>query len=160
MTPSVPPREVNRAIVATCVVAAVHLAALVLIAWHVNVIRDALASAHPGVTTAQLAELTQSQVLSSVVPHVVLAVVLPWRAYRLRSARPRSRTILTVLLALQLAAHATLPMVLAVLPGYAAWVIAVQGFSLAFEITALWLLWVPGPARAFFRPTHPVLAPA
>src|SRR6266487_570589 len=141
MTQPVPPRQVRWAIVATCVVAAVHVAALILIAQHVDVIRGALSAAHPTASATQVNALTRSQVLNSVVPHVVLAIVLPWRAYRLLSGRRSARVVLTALLAVQLAAHATLPMVLAVLPGYAGWVIAVQGFSLVFEVAALGLLW-------------------
>jgi hypothetical protein len=99
-------------------------------------------------------------VLSSVVPHVIFAILLPLRAYRLRTGRSRARTILTVLLALQIAAHGTLPMVLKVLPGYGAWVIAVQAFSLVFEVAALWLLWGSPAARRFFAPSAAQATPA
>jgi hypothetical protein len=153
------PQEVRRAAWATCIVAAVHVAALALILTHVDVVRTALAASHPNVTAAKLADLTQSQVLSSVVPHVVFAIVLPLCAYRLLTGRSRARTVLTVLLALQIAAHATLAMVLAVLPGYALWVIGVQAFSLVFEVAALWLLWGTAPAKRFFaRSTAPASA--
>jgi hypothetical protein len=159
MTIPNPPRDLRRAFLAVLVVAAVHLVALVLIALHVDVIRGATAAAHPDLAADRIDALTRSQVFSSVVPHVVLALVLPWRAWALRSGRRSARIILTVLLGLQLLAHATLPVVLRELPGYAGWVIAVQAFSLVFELLALWLIWVPAPVREFFRAPRGAAAP-
>jgi hypothetical protein len=54
------PRDVRRAAAATCVVAAVHVVALALILTHTDVVHDALAASHPGVTAARLTDLTQS----------------------------------------------------------------------------------------------------
>lgn len=151
-------RELRWAILCICVVAAVHLAALVLVLTHTDVIRDALANTNPDITSTRLDDLAQTQVVSSVVPHILLPLLLLWRAYRLRQGRPSSRIWITVLLVIQLLAHATLPMVLAVLPGYEGWVIAVQAFSLVFELATLWLLWVPAPMRALFRRRTPIPA--
>ena len=145
------PPHLRSAVAAVFVVAAVHVAALILIGLHVDVIRGSVAAAHPGIDAGRLSELTGTQVLSSVVPHVLLVVLLSWRAWRLRSGRPRTRIVVTILLAVQLLAHATLPTVLRMLPGYGGWVTGVQAFSLVFELAALWLLWAPKQVRAYFR---------
>jgi hypothetical protein len=154
------PIVLRRVQYAVAVVAAIHVVALLLILLHRDVISAAVAARNPG---GDVDKLTSDAVLQGVIPHVVLAVVLPLRALRLRDGRGSARTWLTVLLAIQLLAHASLPIVLAELPGYGPWVIGVQTFSLLFEVTALWLLWTP-QARRFFAPTEsarhePVAAP-
>jgi hypothetical protein len=133
------PTVLRRAQYAVYAVAAIHVVALLLIVQHRDVIEAAVAAKNAGADV-------NGAVLQSVIPHIILAVLLPLRALRLRSGRRKSRTVLTVVLAIQLAAHATLPMVLGELPGYAVAVIAVQAVSLAFEITALCLLWSPAHA--------------
>jgi hypothetical protein len=146
MTTTVP-ASIRRTIAAVGVVAAVHVAALALIVTHRDVIAGALpAGADVGAAVQQM-----------VIPHIVLAILLPLRALRLRGGRPRARIVLTIVLMIQIAAHLTLPMVLRELPGYGAWVIAIQGFSLIFEVSALVLLWSAG-SRRFFSPAEP--APA
>jgi hypothetical protein len=138
------PRALVRVQYAVYAVAAIHVVALALILTHRDVMTTAFAASHPG-------QDPNGAVWQSVLPHVVLAILLPLRARRLRSGRPRARVVLTVVLAIQILAHATLPMVLAELPGYGAQVIAVQAVSLVFEIAALVLLWSPA-ARRFFAP--------
>jgi hypothetical protein len=142
------PANVRRAQFAVFAVAAIHVLALLLVLTHRDVIAAALAAQHPGADTDALAG---SAVLQSAIPHVVLAILLPLRAWRVRDGQRRSRLILTIVLIVQLAAHATLPMVLAELPGYGAWVIAVQAVSLVFEVAALCLLWT-AQSKVFFNP--------
>jgi hypothetical protein len=48
-----------------------------------------------------------------------------------------------LVLAIQVLAHATLPAVLAQMPGYAAPISALQAASLLFEVAAIVLLWAP-----------------
>jgi hypothetical protein len=108
------------------------------------------AADHPDWTPDRIAEQTTSQVWESAVPHVLIPVLLLWRASGLRGRRPRARIVLTVLLGVQLLAHATLPMTLHQLPGYGPLIIAVQAFSLVFELAALALLWGPRESRDWF----------
>jgi hypothetical protein len=144
--PSPLPTAVRRAQVAVVAVAAIHVLALVLILDHRDVIAAAVAAAHP---TGDADALTRSALTQSIVPHVVLALLLPLRAARLRGGRPGTRRFLTAILVIQLLAHATLPIVLAELPGYGGWVIAVQAASLVFEVAALSWLWTPAAGRYF-----------
>jgi hypothetical protein len=144
------PANVRRAQLAVFAVAAIHVLALLLVLMHRDVISAALAAQHPG---AEADALAGSAVLQSALPHVILAILLPLRALRLRNGRRSTRLILTVVLIIQIAAHATLPMVLAELPGYGAWVIAVQAVSLMFEVAALYLLWTR-ESTAYFTPVR------
>jgi hypothetical protein len=155
------PTTLRRAQYAVFVVAAIHVVALLLILWHRDVIAASVAAHHPELTGAALDKLSSSTVMQSVIPHVVLAVLLPLRAWRLRRGRRWTQLFLTVLLAIQVAAHATLPIVLAELPGYGAAVVAVQAVSLVFEVAALGLLWTR-EARRYFASQAPsaVTAPA
>ncbi|GAA4257051.1 hypothetical protein [Dactylosporangium darangshiense] len=75
---------------------------------------------------------------AALVPHLVLAVLLPVRALKLRTGRPKARVVLTLVLAVQLVAA------VAGVPGYDAWALAIQACSVALEVAALALLWVPG----------------
>ena len=147
---------IRRTQTAVLVVAAIHVVALVLVLQHQDVISAALAAQRPG---ADIGALTRATVLQSVIPHVVLAVLLPIRAFRLNPAKPGSRIVLTVVLGVQILAHATLPMVTRELPGYGPWIIAVQAVSLVFEVAALCNLW-SGEARAMFRRPARAKAPA
>jgi hypothetical protein len=140
------PTAVRRVQYAVLVVAVIHVLALVLVLLHRDVIAGAMAAAHP---TGDVDALTDAAVKQAVIPHVVLAILLPLRAWRLRRGRTGARTFLTVVLIIQVLAHLTLPMVLAELPGYAGWVIAVQAVSLVFELAALWWLWTPAAGRFF-----------
>jgi hypothetical protein len=153
------PVALRRVQYAVVVVAAIHVVALLLIFTHRDVMSAALAARHPQANPTELDALTRAALYQSVIPHIVMAILLPMRAWRLRRGRRSSRLILTVVLAIQLVAHASLPIVLAELPGYGAAVIAVQGVSLVFELTALWLLWSP-EARRYFAPTVPLTTPA
>jgi len=152
------PTQLRKAQYAVIVVAAIHVVALFLILTHRDVIAGAIAAAHPSATGAELDKLTSAALTQSIIPHVVLAVLLPLRAWRLRGGRRFGQWFLTVVLAIQLAAHASLPIVLAELPGYGAAVIAVQAVSLVFEVAALWLLWTPA-ARRYFSPRTAVVEP-
>jgi hypothetical protein len=140
------PVAVRRSQYAVFVVAAIHIVAIALILMH----RDDL---HPGPN-----DDVNGLLLQSLVPHVILAILLPLRALRLARGRRKSRTVLTVVLAVQILAHATLPMVMRELPGYGGWIIAVQAVSFVFEVAALAYLWSPA-ARAFFRPAASVPVP-
>jgi len=146
-------KTLRRAQYAVVVVAAIHVVALALIWMHRDLIAASVATQHPQLTGADLDALTRSTIMQSIIPHVVLAVLLPLRAWRLRQGRRSTQVVLTVILCLQVAAHASLPIVLAELPGYGAAVIAVQAVSLLFELAALWLLWTP-ESRRFFAPTR------
>ena len=74
----------------------------------------------------------------ALVPHLVLAWLLPVRARKLRSGKTSTRVVLTIVLAVQLAAA-----VLGV-PGYDAWSLAIAAASFVLEAAALVLLWLPG----------------
>jgi hypothetical protein len=152
------PTGLRRAVTAVGVVAAVHVAALVLVLTHRGVITTTAFADHPDWPAAQVDSEATSLVLQSVLPHVLIPVLLLWRASTLRSRRPRARTVLTVLLCVQVAAHATLPITLHELPGYGGWVIAVQALSAVFEVAALALLWGPRSSREWFRPVVPTAA--
>jgi hypothetical protein len=153
--------SVSRAINCLYVVVTVHLGAAVLLIAHRDVINHAIAAAHPAWPAARAASVATSLFSSSLAVHVLLAVVLLIRGRSLRSGRARTRVFVTALLVLQLAAHATIRTQLDMLPGYAGWLLAVQGFSLIFEIATLWLLWGTPDGRAYFRPAAPtVTAPA
>jgi len=141
------PTSVRRTQLAIFAVAAIHVLALALVLTHRDVIAGALAASHPG---ADADALAGAAVWHAAIPHIVLAVLLPLRARRLGNGKQSSRIIVTVVLGLQLLAHASLPMTLGQLPGYGAWVIAVQAVSLVFEVAALALLWTK-ESTAFFR---------
>jgi hypothetical protein len=117
-------KNLNRTIAAVLAIAALHVLAI-------------------GVTLLALG----SAGIGAVVPHLVLAVLLPIRAYKLRGGRPKARRILTFVLAIQILAHATLPGVLAQMPGYSTPIIALQAVSLLFEVGAIVLLWAPARRR-------------
>jgi hypothetical protein len=89
-----------------------------------------------------------------VVPHVLIPILLVLRA---RGLKNRRRIFLTVLLGIQLLAHASLPITLHELPGYGAIIIAVQAVSITFELTALWFLWAHPASKAWFQ-AQPVAA--
>jgi hypothetical protein len=143
------PRVVPLAQRFVLVVVAVHLVALALIATHADAFVAAAVAAHPDLGPGAARKLGQNLVLQSVIPHLVLAVVLTLRARALGSGRRRARTLLAVLLGLQMAAHATLPITLHQLPQYAPAVITIQVVSLAFEVAALALLF-SRPARRWY----------
>jgi hypothetical protein len=145
-----PPRQVEHAIRALYVVAAIHLLALVLVATHHGVLTAAVAADHPGWSPQRVDKVAASLFQSTLVPHIVLPVVFLARGRALRSGRHRTRTVITVLLGLQLLAHATLPLQLRLFPGYGPWIVGVQAVSLVFEAATLGLLWGTAPAREFF----------
>jgi hypothetical protein len=146
---------IRRTQAAVLVVAAIHVVALVLIYQHQDVISAALAAQHPG---ANIEALTHDTVLQSAIPHLVLAVLLPVRALRLRPGRPGSRVVLTVILCIQILAHATLPITLKELPGYEPWIIVIQAVSLVFEVFALYTMWSRRSRTVFGRDRAAVAA--
>ncbi|WP_433081226.1 hypothetical protein ACQP1P_45450 [Dactylosporangium sp. CA-052675] len=85
--------------------------------------------------------------IGAAVPHLVLAVLLPLRAYKLRGGRPKARRILTLVLGIQILAHAALPGVIAQMPGYAVPIVALQALSLVGEVAAIVFLWAPAGPR-------------
>ncbi|MFI5915550.1 hypothetical protein [Dactylosporangium sp. NPDC051541] len=117
-------KNMNRTLAAALAIAALHVLAM-------GVTYLALGSAGAG----------------AVVPHLVLAVLLPLRAYKLRSGRPKARRILTVVLGIQILAHAMLPGVVAQMPGYAVPIITLQALSLVCEVAALVFLWAPSAVK-------------
>jgi hypothetical protein len=123
------------------VVAGVHLVALALIATHADIFASSIAADYPHLNAHQMHVQTRALLLQSAIPHLVLATALLLRARALNSGRPRARMLLTVLLSVQMLAHATLPITLHQLPGYTLTILTVQAVSLAFEIAALTLLW-------------------
>lgn len=144
------PRSIRRTGAAVAVIAGIHLLALLLIIAHHDVLRASVAADHPDLTLARIDGLARSQLLQSALPHILVPALLLWLAHRLATARPQVRTRLTIVLVIQVLAHATLPLVLHRLPGYGMSIIAVQTCSLMFEITALTLLWRP-QSRAWFE---------
>lgn len=148
-TPQFVPRSLRWAQVAVIGVAVLHMAALVLLLTHQDVLRASVAAEHSDWVADQIDALAGQQLAQSAIPHVVLPLVLTWRARALTSGRNRARIVLIVLLAAQVAAHGTLPLAMHRLPGYAPAVIGIQAFSFAFEVAALALLWRPA-TRAFF----------
>lgn len=152
-TPRLVPRPLRWAQVAVLIVALVHIAALVLLLTHHDVLHATVVTDHRGRSSAEIETQTRRQIVQSAIPHVVLPPVLTWRAHALTSGRSRARIVLLVLLAAQIAAHGTLPLVLHRLPGYAPIVISIQAFSFAFEVAALVLLWHPA-TRAYFYIDH------
>jgi hypothetical protein len=133
------PGDVRLARGALLVVAAVHLLAIVLLL----------------VNQAAVAEGTSRTNYtgpSQVVVHIVLAVLFALAAAVL--PRRWGRVAATVLLGLQLLAHATLPLVVAMLPAFAAQIVLVQLFSLVFEVAALWLLWGSRASREHYRAAY------
>jgi hypothetical protein len=152
--------SVSRAINCLYVVVVVHLVAAVLLVLHRDVINHAIAAAHPTWPAARAGSVATSLFSSSLAVHLVLAAVLLIRGRSLRSGRPLVRVFITALLVLQLLAHATIRTQLDMLPGYAGWLLAVQGFSLIFELATLWLLWGTPDGRAYFRPAHPTVSAA
>lgn len=145
-----PPASLRWASYAVFVVAAVHLVALVLLMTHQDVIRSSVVADHPGWTGAQVARQTRTLVTQSLIPHIVLPLILTVRGSRLLAGRARGRGLLTTVLVIQVLAHATLPISLHELPGYATPLVAVQAFSLVFEVTALVGLWTTS-ASVYFR---------
>src|SRR5512142_1787590 len=147
MTTETLPIAIRRTQYAVFAVAAVHVVAIALLLTHRDALHAGQSALHPG---GDIDALTRAALLQSLVPHIVLAVLLPLRALRLADRRRKSRVVLTVVLGLQILAHATLPMVVRELPGYGGWIVAVQAVSLVFELGALACLWSPG-ARDYFR---------
>jgi hypothetical protein len=154
------PSTVRQATTAVSVVAAVHVLALALLVVNRHALAVAVADQHPDWTAARVQSLADDRFVQSVVPHVVLAIVLTVRALAVRRGRSRGRGLLTVVLVLQLAAHATFPFQAQMLPTFVGWLVLVQGFSLVFEVSALWLLWRPDASRRWFRGEAAPAAPA
>ncbi|MEV6411737.1 hypothetical protein [Kribbella sp. NPDC051718] len=94
-------------------------------------------------------KLARRAVGGVILVHVVALIPL-LLAFRLRTLKAHKRIFLTVLLGIQLLAHASLPITLHELPGYGGAVIAVQAVSLVFEVSALWLLWATDDSKAWF----------
>ena len=143
------PSSVKRVQQAVAVVVLVHLVALVLLLTHRDVIHSTVLSDNPGWSPDKVDEQTSSLVWQSVIPHILIPILL---AIRARGLKNRRRVFLTVLLGIQLLAHASLPITLHELPGYGAIIIAVQAVSLVFELTALWFLWFHPASKAWFSP--------
>ncbi|GAA3449767.1 hypothetical protein GCM10018962_16000 [Dactylosporangium matsuzakiense] len=127
-------KNVNRTLAAVLAIAALHVLAI-------GVALLALGPAGAGV----------------IVPHLVLAVLLPLRAYKLRGGRPKARRILTVVLGIQIVAHATLPGVIAQMPGYAVPIVVLQALSLVCEVAAIVFLWAPGRSGVEIQERGPEL---
>jgi hypothetical protein len=153
------PTSIKRVQQAVGVVVLVHLVALLLLLTHRGVIHGTVLSDHPGWSGDQVDSETNSLVWQSVVPHILIPLLLIFRARALKSRRPGARTFLTVLLAIQLAAHATLPITLHELPGYTATIVTVQAISLAAELTALYHLWLTPTSRTWFAKPEPTDQP-
>ncbi|MER7279828.1 hypothetical protein ABT369_35850 [Dactylosporangium sp. NPDC000244] len=117
-------KNMNRTLAAVLAIAALHVLAI-------------------GVTLVALG----SAGIGAVVPHLVLAVLLPLRAYKLRGGRPKTRRVLTLVLGIQMLAHAALPSVLAQMPGYAVPIVTLQALSLVCEVAAIVFLWAPAGRR-------------
>jgi hypothetical protein len=115
--------------------------ALILIVLHREVFTATVAQAHPGLSAAKIDARGRALFLSMLAPHAVLAPALAIRARQLGRGTKRARTMLTFLLGLQIAAHATIPYQNAILPGYLGWLVTVQSISFVFEVAALWWLW-------------------
>jgi hypothetical protein len=152
-----PPNSVKLATGAVYVVAAIHVLALVLVLTHRDVFTDAVVSSHPDWSQARIDDEARSRYLQTLIPHVILPVVFVLRGRRLLEGKGRTRVVITALLGLQLVAHATLPIQLHYVPGYGAWLVAVQAFSLVFELAALWLLWAQADTRRFFAQPRPLV---
>ncbi|NEA35646.1 hypothetical protein [Streptomyces sp. SID13031] len=150
------PRSLKLVQRAVGVVILVHLVALILLLTHRDVIHGTVLADNPGWSADQVDDQTHSLVLQSAIPHVLIPLLLAFRAKALKSRKSRTRIFLTVLLGIQLLAHASLPITLHELPGYGAAVIAVQAVSLVFELSALWLLWATEDSRAWFVRATPV----
>jgi hypothetical protein len=144
------PITVRRATSAVFVVAAVHVLALTLLVINRHALVVAVADQHPDWTATRVQTLADDRFVQSVVPHVILAIALTIRALAVRRGRTRGRGFLTVVLVLQLAAHATFPFQAQMLPTFVGWLLLVQGISLVFEVSALWLLWRPEASRRWF----------
>src|SRR4051794_23837489 len=106
-------KNMNRTLAAAFAIAALHVLAI-------------------GVTVVALG----GAAVGTVVPHLVLAVLLPLRALKLRTGRPKARRMLTLVLGIQILGHAMLPSVIAQMPGYAVPIIALQALSLVCEVAA------------------------
>lgn len=144
------PGTVRQATTAVFVVAAVHVLALALLVINRHALVVAAANQHPDWTATRVQTLADDRFLQSVVPHAILAIVLTVRALAVRRGRARGRGFLTAVLVLQLLAHATFPFQAQMLPTFIGWLLLVQGFSLVFEVSALWLMWRPEASRRWF----------
>jgi hypothetical protein len=151
MTTNPLPAAIRRTQYAVFAVAAIHVAALLLILTHGSAIRTGQASLHPG---GDLDTLARAALVQLALPHLLFAVLLPIRARRLAHTRAKSRVVLTVVLAVQIASSAMISTTIAQLPGCRGWIIALQAVSLVFELSALAFLW-SGESRAWFRAAAP-----
>lgn len=130
------PREIVWAACSLFAVGLIHWLDIVLIATHRQ---EAVPSA-----------MTQYLLNSSIVVHVIFGTLFILCAWLIRTGRNWLRLCVTVLLAIELLAHLSLPTIIALLPGEAIATIIVQAISLLFELAALFLLWFPRPTRLFF----------
>ena len=131
------PREINWVMVSLLVIGVIHYVDIFLIATHRQ-------EAAPSGMTQYLFE-------SSMIVHVVFGTLFILACVAVRTGRNWLRIVVTVLLVIQVLAHLSLPTLIALLPGEAVAITAVQVISLLFEVAALFLLWRPRPIRLFFK---------
>ncbi|MBO0781100.1 MAG: hypothetical protein J2P37_19950, partial [Ktedonobacteraceae bacterium] len=129
-------RRQTRAAIALFVIGAIHWIDILLIALHRQ---EAAGSA-----------FAQSQLNSSSIVHLIMGGLFLVAAFLVRKGRNWVRIAIVVLLIFQLIGHLTLPLVVSILPTEAWSIVAVQVFSLLFELAVVFLLWFARPSRAFF----------
>ena len=127
-------------------VAVSHVVVPVVMWARQDELRGGIAAAHPEFGRAEVARSADVAVLSGAVFHVLLLALCVFLVWKLPAARPRIRLLATVSQLLSVVfsvfSWSSSPMFHAVIP--------VVG---ALQVLIVVLLWVPGPARAFFAPS-------
>jgi hypothetical protein len=132
-------------------VAAIHIAAFFLLLMYQQEIAATIHQLHLNFTVEAYTEQYNSAVITPCMVHIVLSLIFllilrslyrkPTRAIRIR---------LTILLVIQILAHATIPITISTLPSQTVAVILVQSVSFIFELCALYFLWIPLASKAYF----------
>jgi hypothetical protein len=95
----------------------------------------------------EVSRIITAMVTGSSAAHVVFAVLFVWLAVKVRGGRPWARWVATVLVALEMLDHLSIPLLTSLLPSVAGEIIVVQAVAFVFEVAALILLWAPRPHR-------------
>lgn len=146
------PTSIKRAGLAVGVVSAIHVIALILLQTHSQEISATIHQLRPNMSAETFQQAYTQAVTTPSIVHIVLPILLllAMRSVWVKKT-PFSRMCLSLLLLIQILAHATIPITVATLPQEATTVIAVQGLSFVFELAALIWLWATKDSRAYFK---------
>ena len=140
------PKQVRWAV--RCLIAFIVLNLIVigLLLTQRGAIAETIRQANPGWSQSQLDNFTFSIVYGASLVHLIFVAITSWLALKLRAGLPWVRIALTLVLLVNVAI--AIGVFVSPIAGIAQQ--AINVISALLKLTAIGLLWFPGPSRAFF----------